>query len=203
MNGVYINLSHREDRMKHMESLKQTHPFFKNVVRMDAIKHTRGDIGCSQSHIKALSQQTIEDDYFIIMEDDFCILNVDNFNLFVKEFDTIKHDQTWDVLTMTPRGDTTIRNKYFNYIQNNQTATCYIIRNRFNKILSQNLKTGCNQLIQTGNKNLYVNDQCWKILQNNNFIYFNQIFGGQLESYSDIEKRNVNYNERFISQVKF
>jgi GR25 family glycosyltransferase involved in LPS biosynthesis len=203
MNGVYINLSHREDRMRHIETLKQTYPFFRNVKRMNAIKNVRGDIGCSQSHIKALSLQADEDEYFIIMEDDFCILNVENFKLFVTEFNNIKDDQTWDVLTLTPRGDTVKRGKYFNYIQNNQTATCYIVRSRFKDILLTNFKNGYLQLIQNKDKKLYSLDQHWKVLQQNNFIYFNRIFGGQLESYSDIEKRNVNYNGRYIGQVNY
>ena len=50
--------------------------------------------------------------------------------------------------------------------------------------------------------NKYALDQCWKPLQEkSNFIYFNKIYAGQLEGYSDIEQKNINYNQRFLNQI--
>jgi GR25 family glycosyltransferase involved in LPS biosynthesis len=203
MNGVYINLTHRVDRRQHMEMLIHRCPFFKNVSRMNAIKHDRGDIGCTLSHIKALSLMGDKDEYFMILEDDFVLLNEKHFNSFTKEFEDIKNDPTWDVLTLTPRGDTVLKRTHFNIINNNQTATGYIVRQKFKHILLNNFKNGYLQLILNKDKNIYSLDQYWKIIQKDNFIYYNKIFGGQLESYSDIEKRNVNYNDRFMNQLNY
>lgn len=51
---VYINLAHRTDRRALME--KDVLPTFpaEKITRFDAIKHTRGEIGCSMSHIAVL-----------------------------------------------------------------------------------------------------------------------------------------------------
>ena len=45
MNGFYINLKHRADRREHIEKMKDKFEIFKNVERMDAILHERGEIG--------------------------------------------------------------------------------------------------------------------------------------------------------------
>ena len=50
----------------------------------------------------------------------------------------------------------------------------------------------------------YTNDLMIKRIQNTYiFLYYKDIFGGQLEGYSDIEGKNVNYNERYKNQIKF
>ena len=52
------------------------------------------------------------------------------------------------------------------------------------------------------NPNPYVADQIWKPIQlKTNWIYFHEIFAGQLPGYSDIENRTVDYNEDFINQI--
>ena len=42
--------------------------------------------------------------------DDFFIFNKTHFNNFTKEFEKIKDDKDWDVITLTPRGKTQIKN---------------------------------------------------------------------------------------------
>jgi len=204
LEGYYINLNHRTDRREHMEQLKQKYPFFKNIERMDAIKNKRGDIGCSLSHIKCLNELLkLNKEYYCLLEDDFFILNEDNFNRFMLEFYKIKNDKNWDVITLTPRGNTVVKNynKGFHKIINNQTATGYIVKHNFIKQLLEVYKKGVEQLMKNEAPVLYSLDQCWKPLQlESNFIYYENIYGGQLPCYSDIEKRVVDYNKRFIEQ---
>jgi len=207
LEGYYINLSHRTDRREHMEQLKQKYPFFKNIERKDAIKNKRGDIGCSLSHIKCLNELLkLNKEYYCLLEDDFFILNEDNFNGFMLGFDKIKNDTNWDIITLTPRGDTIVKNynQGFHKIINTQTTTGYIIKHNFIKRLLEVYNKGVDKLMKNGAAGLYALDQCWKPLQlESNFIYYENIYGGQLPSYSDIEKNVVDYNKRFIEQYKY
>ena len=207
MNGLYINLSHRIDRKTHIENLKKKYKFFQNIERFDAILNKRGDIGCALSHIHCLTQLLTQNkDYYIIMEDDFFIMNDVDFQNFEANFQLIKDNDDWDVLTLTPRGDTIIKNYLFDFnkVVNNQTATCYIVKHRFIEILLSQFKKGVLGLMNNEDPNINALDQCWKPLQEiHNFIYYTNIFAGQIQGYSDIEKKNVNYNERFIQQIHY
>ena len=130
MNGYYINLAHRTDRRTHFEKLKNDFPFFKNIKRMEAVYSKQYGVGCSASHINCLSEcQKQSEPYYLIMEDDFFILNKTHFDNFTKEFEKLKNDNDWDVITLTPRGKTQIKNYKSNFhkIIDTQTATAYKI----------------------------------------------------------------------------
>ena len=59
-------------------------------------------------------------------------------------------------------------------------------------------------MINGDSSTIYAIDQIWKLLQNDNtFLYYKHIFAGQLPGYSDIEKRNTNYNIRYLEQNKY
>jgi hypothetical protein len=206
MKGYYINLDERVDRMKHFENLKLTYDFFTNIKRLSAIKNSNGAIGCGMSHIEALTKllecADDSDDYFMVCEDDLCILHDDNYNNFVKDFNTIK-DKPWDIIVITPSGDKMPGLPYHNFyrIHNNQTATAYIIKKTFVPILISNFKESVIGLVKGGNPNTYAIDQWWKRLQDQyTFGYYKNIYAGQLVGYSNIENKHVNYNERFIRQ---
>tara|TARA_B110000259_G_scaffold164860_1_gene191239 strand:+ start:1609 stop:2229 length:621 start_codon:yes stop_codon:yes gene_type:complete len=204
MLGYYINLNNRIDRKTHVEKLKKEVSLFKNIERMEACYHQRGDIGCSLSHIKCLNMLLKKQEpYYLIMEDDFCILNSDNFKSFEKEFQTIKNYNNWDLLLLTPRGDIVKKNyiSNFNKIINNQTTTGYIVKHNMIEILLENFKESVIHLTNNEDTNSWALDQCWKTLQlKHNFIYYNKIFGGQLPGFSNIENKKVDYNQRFIEQ---
>lgn len=210
IKGYYINLNYRIDRRQHFETLKQENDFFKNIERMDAIYSETYGVGCMLSHIKCLTEVSkLNQNHYLIMEDDFCILRKNNFNDFVKEFEKIKDDDDWDIITLTPRGKTEKRNykENFHKIIDTQCATAYIIKHEFVPKLLNIYKEGVVQLMRgyTGPEpNPYCTDQCWKPIQlESNWLYFYKIFGGQVPSYSDIEKRVVDYNERFVQQGEF
>jgi GR25 family glycosyltransferase involved in LPS biosynthesis len=213
MNGFYINLPYRGDRREHFEKLQKDFPFFKNIKRMDAIYSKESAAGCCSSHINCLTEcLKLTDKYYLIMEDDFFVFNKVHFYNFVKEFEKIKNDNDWDIITLTPRGTTD--KKYFkpkfHKIIDTQTATGYIIKHEFIKQLLPVWKNGLKGLIKGfvpkfhDEANPYCTDQCWKPLQlKSNWLYFHEIFAGQLPSYSDIEKKVVDYNRRFIEQNKY
>lgn len=209
MKGFYINLERRKDRNDHIVNLKKDNHFFKNIDRFNAIYSDIYGVGCLESHIKCLELcSRMSDDYYMIMEDDFFILNQANFNEFVDDFENIK-SENWDIITLTPRGTTC--KKYFldkfHRIIDTQTATAYIIKHNFIQRLLPILQDSLPKLKNAKNRgesHPYFNDQCWKPIQNNSiWLYYHKIFGGQLPCYSDIEKRCVDYNQRFLEQLVY
>jgi GR25 family glycosyltransferase involved in LPS biosynthesis len=68
---VYINLAHRKDRRALMEkNVLSVFPADK-ITRFDAIKHTRGEIGCSMSHIAVLEDALMSGcKNILVLEDD-------------------------------------------------------------------------------------------------------------------------------------
>ena len=209
IHGYYINLDTRVDRKTHIENLKLKYPFFSNVERFEAIKNENGAIGCSLSHIKALTELSNKNHkYYLLIEDDFFIFDDANFNDFVKSFEEIKDNNNWDLITLTPRGSTQTKNYIngFHKIIHTQTTTGYIVKHEFIDELLKYYKNGVIGLMRNPNNtampNLDALDQCWKPLQEkSNFIYFNKIYGGQLHCYSDIETQVVDYNARFKAQI--
>ena len=210
MKGYYINLKHRKDRDENIKQLKNKYDFFKNIERFDAIYDTRYGVGCCSSHIECLKKcLNLNDEYYLILEDDLQITDEVVFEQFVINFEKIKNNNNWDVITLTPRGIT--KQKYFidnfHRIINNQTATAYIIKHEFIKRLLPILQNGLIGLQNAKTRkesHPCCYDQCWKpIQQKTNWLYFHKIFATQKPGYSDIEKRNVNYNKRFFEQLKY
>ena len=163
MNGFYINLDKRVDRREHFENIS---PVFKNIQRFSAIEYSPGYIGCAMSHIAVLKQGlNIEGEYVFIFEDDFMILNMDNFTNFLNDIKYI--DIEWDIIVLTPRGNTVDKssNSKFKRIIDNQTATGYIIKKKFIPILIQNLEESLQNLLNGGSYSIYGIDQYWKKLQ--------------------------------------
>lgn len=206
MQGIYINLNSRSDRVKHFENLKDKFPFLSEINRMSAIEHSDGAIGCCMSHIQALCLLEKTDAPFIaIFEDDFCVFDNDAFGRFICDFEKIKDVDHWKIIVLTPRG-TSIESKISNFkrVINNQTATGYIIKKDMIPILIKNFSESLQLQLKQTDKNICACDQYWKRLQQDYpFYYYKDIFGGQLEGWSNIEGRNVDYNERFKLQNLF
>lgn len=214
LKGFYINLDERIDRRDHFESNVKTTDFFKHISRFPAISHSIGAIGCGMSHLSALKRglELYNDEtYICIFEDDFIILNDSNMNTFITDFLKIELCDAWDIIVLTPRGTTVHTNvdeemtaANFKKIDNNQTATGYIIKQSMIPILIQNMEEAINNLLLGENYDTFAIDQYWKKLQTKyNFYYSSHIFGGQLIGWSNNENRFVDYNERFMNQHLF
>lgn len=206
INGFYINLDGRRDRFDYFEKVKSDNSFLTNIQRFSAIQNRNGALGCTMSHYNALklAYETYKGDECIaILEDDFFILDKNAFNDFVSDFSSIKNNDDWSVFTFTRRAGT-YYGKYddkFNYIKGTQTMSGYIIKTKFIETLMKQLEIGITNMKNGLSANNNTCDQIWKPLQyGNNFIYYNRVFAGQLPSYSNLEKRVVDYNPYFIKE---
>ena len=207
MKGYYINLEKRTDRDEHIKTRILNRPFFQNIERFNAIQHQKGAVGCTLSHIECLKKLLEkQESYYMILEDDFFIFSEENFTNFIEEFEKIKDSNVWDIIILTPRGKTHTKNicDDFHRVVDNQTTTGYIIKHDFIQTLLPVFENSVKYLESGGNPDLWALDSCWKPLQESTqFWYFKKIYAGQLTGYSDIEKRPVNYNQRFVIQNLF
>lgn len=210
MFGYYINLDERQDRKEHMNTnIIERYPFFNHIQRISAVYHKNGALGCALSHQYALTKFINEcnGECLMIVEDDIVILHESHFLSFSKDFESIQHSDTWDIIVLTPRGDRVPGDKEmtdhrFQRIRNNQTTTGYIVKRAFATILLENVRESI-QLLQDGVElDTCAIDQYWKRLQDKHrFYYYQDIYAGQLVGYSSIENRHVNYNERYLNQA--
>lgn len=199
---LFINLDHRTDRLTQVQNefSSKLKIDMNKVERMPAIKHDIGAIGCALSHIKCL-EIALERKYpyVFICEDDIEFLEPEKFLNAVNEFATAP-PENWDVFIVS--GNSLPPYKQFSptciSIINCQTTTGYITHYNYYKTLIENFKEGVWRLMQdTTNQRLFAIDQYWKYLQQRGtwfMIYPPCVV--QRVSYSDIEKRTVDY--RFL-----
>lgn len=191
----YINLKNRSDRNRHI--LNQFDKFnIKNYIRIDAIKNNFGHVGCSESHIIALKQFIdSSEDICIILEDDYkFIINPEKYAELLDKLD--KSRLYWNIVLLAGnvlRSEP--HNDFLNKCLNAQTTAGYMLNKMFAKMLLRNYEEGFGLLKKTKSRK-YCLDQYWKKLQKpeNNWFIFNPKCGKQMSSFSDIERKNVNYN---------
>ena len=212
-NIYYINLKERTDRNENI--LKQFKWYLKEkLIRVDAIKHNDGATGCGLSHIKALELALNDNsklEYSMIVEDDLEFLySHDEISKYLKNM--IKSDVYWNVITLTCFCSPKYNNLcevstnfyYLNKVVECNTTTGYLIRKSYIPYLLKAFKDSINwrQKKNIYNDNLSgINkysstciDQVWKKLQHNNWYSPKIKIATQLLGISDIEGKEINYN---------
>lgn len=197
---LYINLEHREDRRNHINNQ------FYNILnipieRFNAIQHKKGAIGCSLSHIKCLQLAKERNwEYVMIVEDDIQFLQPDVFKKNLNGF--LERNIEFDVLLLAGNNFQPyhVINKYCARIFNCQTTTGYIVKKHYYDTLINNIKQSVLLLLKEPHKSyFYAIDIWWKQLQRRDTWYLLlPITIIQMESYSDIEKRNTNYGNAML-----
>lgn len=199
----FINLNHRTDRAndfyKTMESIDVGR---ESITRIPAIyEHDIGALGCTKSHILAL-ETFLESDYerVLIFEDDFEISSRKELDDFCREFMETS-SLSWDLILFSgvlKEGCPTDLS-YLTKIQELQTSSSYMIQKRYAPRLLENMKEGREALetyyLGTGRAIPdYCLDMYWKSLQRkDNWFLTNPILGYQRPSFSDIQKKEVDY----------
>lgn len=195
---IYINLDYRTDRRQFIEAELQRMnigPF----SRFSAIKHEKGFIGCTLSHIGSLKQGIQSGaDHIWIFEDDFkltiepellqqiitCVMET-NYDVFLPGYCINK----FDTHTFP------INHSLFKKIINAQCSHSYLVNKKYALKLLQNFEKGLPKLMKTNNEPKYAIDMYWKLLQQQDtwLTYANGVCGVQRPGYSDIENKKTQY----------
>jgi glycosyl transferase family 25 len=194
MKAFYINLDYRIDRKEQIqeELNKKEIPF----ERFPAIYHEIGSIGCSKSHLNAIKlARDRKYKNIIIFEDDFeFIVNKDEFYQEMKKLNNINFDAC---LLSYNTNHLYKYNDFLYKIKDAQTTSGYIVNSHYYDTLINYWEKSINVFEKLGKigESKYTCDQSWKKLQErDNWYCFKKRIGKQRNSYSDIEKRIVNYN---------
>jgi len=194
-NIKYINLNSRPDRKTHIES-QLTSVGFSTYERFKAIKTSNGAIGCTMSHLKCLMEAREKGlSHLLICEDDTTFLKPEVFKTQLNTFLTKQHP--WDVVLLAGNNvlpyqnvdDTCIK------VSHCQTTTCYLVKGHYFTTLIENIKAGLQLLMKNPNNRFhYAIDKYWLQLQKRDHWYLIiPLTVIQLEGYSDIEQKVVNY----------
>jgi glycosyl transferase family 25 len=203
-NTLFINLDHRQDRLEHI--VKEFALLGIAGERMKAVKLNQGAIGCSLSHIKCLElAKTRGFEQVFICEDDIQFTNPTLLLENLTKFHENK-DIQWDVLLIggnncppyIPINDYCIR------VQNCRSAVGYIVKQHYYDKIISNFKEGVQHLLKDPtNKRMYAVDMYWNHLQQpDNWYMITPLTVTQMPDYSDIEKREVNYQELLLDLDK-
>jgi glycosyl transferase family 25 len=212
--AMYINLDSRNDRRelfeKQFEELTSLYPKdfgFTPVPRFSAIKNEEnGAIGCTKSHIECLRlAKTNGWDHILMLEDDALLIHpeilVHQVNSFLSRF----RDE-WDVLLFSGNNYPPFKVEAPDCfrVANCQTTGCYLVCSRYYDKLIRNFEEGLEGLIANpGNAAAYACDSFWKRLQQQDRWYLiTPLCVIQRAGYSDIEKKNVNYERLMTDLVK-
>jgi GR25 family glycosyltransferase involved in LPS biosynthesis len=186
IDGIfYINLDARKDRREEIEEeLKDINIPYE---RFPAIKTSPGIIGCGQSH-SAVLKEAKKRGYknVLVFEDDFTFLvTKEEFKTLLEK--AIEEVPDYDILMLgyamnksEPYSDTLMK------VIDAQTASGYIINEKFYDTLISTWDNGTAKLIETGRHWDYANDQIWKPLQPKSKWYaFTKRIGKQRPSFAD------------------
>jgi len=205
MKGFYINLDHRTDRKRHMESQLEQIRMTGNITRFNAIKNANGRIGCSLSHLKCIQlAKEANWECVMILEDDILFLLpnelVENANSF---FSNKKNK--WDVLLLAGNNlppFTTNCDGLSIQVSHCQTTTGYIVKRHYYDMLISNIKEGITKLMREPEHHYYFAiDKYWLQLQKQDrWMLLVPITVVQKPDYSDIEKKYTDY-QRIMSSV--
>lgn len=197
---IYINLDNRKDRKKHINNEFNKVGIPRNkIIRLSATKHSKGHIGCAHSHMRAC-QLALDNNWknVIIFEDDFKF--VVGKNTMNKLFNSLfNYVDEWDGITLS--ASTIIKKPctYSSFLSTNLgslTSSGYLINNHMMSLLRDSNELSYNKLMDGKSKNEFACDVQWqKIQKKYKWYIFNPKMGKQIVSYSDIEKKVINYNK--------
>jgi hypothetical protein len=202
LNIFVINLNERIDRFNRIKS-DFSHPNI-NIIRIEAIKKNPGWIGLYDTN-KSIIKKAIDEnmDNILIVEDD-CKLEF-NISEFMDRFIKIKDwlDNNSDKLDIYNGGinfysiESNFQNDIFhvnNLVSNKSKNYLFLI---------ENFLWACAQFIYINKKAFFkiYNDsqlKCWDLFLNKyKTIFSYPLLTTQYSSYSNIEKREVNYDNYF------
>ena len=202
----YINLDTRPDRKTHVESQLDSIGI-KQYTRFSACMMANGAIGCLTSHLKILEMAREQKlPHVLIVEDDIEFTKPDVFVKQMNHFLSHNDTTTYDVLLLAgnnippyrEHGDSSVQ------VSHCQTTTGYLVQSHYYDTLINNFSQSLEKLIQfPDHHNQYAIDKHWLQLQKRDRWYLIiPLTIVQKPDFSDIEKKNVNYNHLMLDLDK-
>ena len=200
----YINLADRTDRKELVEAELRSIGI-RDPKRFDAIRTRNGAIGCSLSHIRLLeTAKRGRWPHILIVEDDIQFTQPQVFVDQANEF--FQSGLHYDVVLFAG-------NNFPPYTQplpcaarvtRCQTTTGYFVRAEYYDTLIENMREGVYALMQNPDlHSTYAIDKYWFRLQaRDNWFLITPLTVTQRPSYSDIEKREINYTPAMLDLSK-
>jgi len=216
---LVINLDKRTDRLAETK-VEMDRLQVKSWIRISASEGKDSALGCLDSHCRCLEDflQTNEDSVMICEDDPEFKCTRQELDKHINEFLADDHAQVaclgFNSEIQEPYAAATANPSLFVRARDIQTRVCYIVKRSIATELnalwryvykmrisgadknSRNWFTNTYKALPISNKvdDMYRGDQSWKILQQDHvFLIPKKRLVIQRPSYSDIEKRNVNY----------
>ena len=200
VHTMFINLDNRKDRLAHVtKQLKSIGLSDDKFSRFPAVKLPNGRVGCSMSHLKCLqtAKQRRWENVFIC-EDDITFTKPELFTQQVEKFFNSDKVKNWDVCIVAGNNVPPYKKVEDFCIKVNhcQTTTGYIVNENYYDTLIQNYRDGIKRLIENPERHVhYAIDKHWIPLQRkDNWYFIVPASVIQMEDFSDIEQKVVNYN---------
>jgi len=200
---IFINLNNRKDRrVRISRHLKKMGIDKEKIVRLEAIEHNLGFIGCTLSHIAALEMAQLNKwERVLILEDDFTFNetdeNYENLNRYLETLTKVN----WNVAFLAANYQHVTQLKSVDYIVKVNKAWCacaYIVNRPYLEKLIYNYRSGLQALLQGGHQHKFALDVNWhSCMQEDLWIGIFPNSGYQLPDKSDIEGEIVDYRPLF------
>ena len=194
---VVINLAEREDRWRQVVAEMSRLGAYKQVVRFDAIKNSRGMIGCSLSHARALEDSKLATTRggVLVCEDDIeFIASRDKIYEVITAF---LSNRSLDVLLLAYNSPSTPRRitENLSITCDSGTTSCYLVKDHAREILIASFEKSARLLGSGYPDSMAAPDQLWKSVQKSKLVFAVPAFrlAKQRASFSDIEHRFVDY----------
>lgn len=199
---LYINLEHRKDRNAHiLHEIKKIDPLLSKTHRIDAIYNKQfGALGCSLSHIKALTffLQNPSWNRCMVLEDDFTFASNTSSEIHGAINHTIESVPDFDVILLgVGVVNYAVSDTAFPFIKrvlSSQTTSGYIFTRTYVYTLLANYTLSSSYLSKSGPCEKYCLDMYWmKLMPLGKWYTVEPRIGYQYQSYSDIINSVVDY----------
>ena len=193
---LYINLKSRKDR--NTETIRELKSIGLKPNRFEAIKHDKGIIGCTKSHLEAIKLARTNDwPYVAIFEDDVKFLKPKATRKLMNKYADSRF-LSYDVLLLggNNAGKYDRISKDLIKVSKVFTTTAYIVKKHYYDTLIENLQEAYDLLVANDGDRQYSLDVWWHRLQEQDtWLMLTPLNVVQRADYSDIEDRDVDYEK--------
>ena len=204
---IYINLNKRKDRRVRMaRQLKKLGIPAEKIIRLEAVAHTPGYIGCARSHVLALEiAQENNWKNVLILEDDIEFHHDEASVIRLNKYFAALNSISWDVAFLAANYFSVLPLSSVDYIVRAQKAWCgcaYLVNRHYYDKLLANYRQSVAMLMQGGMKIHFALDVHWhELMKVDCWLGVFPNLGYQIADKSDIEGMCVDYRRYFAKPL--